>query len=264
MHAAQDADAVPTASFNDEKLYLVARIADDIAPTLADRAEDRDMACRMAWRMVRSYDPATEGEVLSAARIVSLSLTQLDLLRAGASSDLTATVKLRLIGTAVALNRSITQAERALARSQRTGEVRRPKLPIPDEKEPPTANTPAQAALADLGMRHARLRDEVARLEARAAKARQALKPRPAATTAPPEPQPQPLSRPFADPVEPAAPAQPPEPNRTAPSTRPGFDAVADFKRHVAAARHAHHGVRHNPGNLVVPRCDMPHPPPPA
>src|ERR1700733_13812352 len=101
MHAAQDADSVPAPAFNDEKLYLVARIADDIAPTLADRAEDRDMACRMAWRIVRSYAPTAEGEVLSAASIVSLSLTQLDLLRASASSDLTATLKLKLIGTAV-------------------------------------------------------------------------------------------------------------------------------------------------------------------
>src|SRR5579871_6093793 len=132
MHAVQDADSVHAPAFNDEKLYLVARIAEDIAPNLADRAEDRGMACQMAWRIVRSYAPTSEGEVLSAARIVNLSLTQLDLLRAAASSDLTATLKLRLLGTAVALNRSITQAERALSRAQRTEEVRPPPLPVVD------------------------------------------------------------------------------------------------------------------------------------
>ncbi len=268
MHAAQDADSVHTPAFNDEKLYLVARIADDIAPTLADRAEDRDMACRMAWRIVRSYAPTSEGEVLSAARIVSLSLTQLDLLRAAASSDLTATLKLKLLGTAVALNRSITQAERALSRSQRGEEVRRPKLPIPDEPDTPMSKNPAQAALADLGMRRARLRDEVARLEARAAKARQTLKPGAATTPAPLQAAPTappPLSRPIADPVEPAGPVkQSPAPNRAAPATPPDFNAVADFKRHVAAAQRAHRAVRLGCGNRAVPGREMPHPPPPA
>src|ERR1700722_11506619 len=62
MHAAQDAESVHTPTFKDEKLYLVARIADDSAPNLADRAEDRDMACQMAWRIVRSYAPTTEAE----------------------------------------------------------------------------------------------------------------------------------------------------------------------------------------------------------
>ena len=261
MHAAQDADSVHTPAFNDEKLYLVARITDDIAPNLADRAEDRGMACQMAWRMVRSYAPTSEGEVLSAARIVSLPLTQLDLLRAAASSDLTATLKLKLLGTAVALNRSITQAERALSRSQLAEDGRRPKLPIPDEPDTPMSENPAQAALADLGMRRARLRDEVARLEARAAKARQTLEPRSAITPAPiqaaPAPPP-PLPRPIADPVQPVEPS--PDPNRATPSTPPGFNAVADFKRHVAAAQRAHRAGRLSCGNHAVPGREMPRP----
>lgn len=256
MQTAPDADSVHTPTFNDKKLYLVTRIAEDLAPNLADCPNDRGMACQMAWRLVRSYKPTSEDEVLNAARIASLSLTQLEVLRAAAGANLTAALKLKLIGSAVALNRSITQAERALARSQRSEEVRRPKLPIPDRPETPVSDNAHHADIADLAMRRARLRDEVARLEARAAKATQTAKP---PTTAPAEPAPPPLSRPVANPVEP-----PPEPKAAARTVRSGCDAVADFRRHVAAAYPSHCATRQAGANRAAPRTDLPPPPPPA
>jgi len=247
-----DTDTIPPPTFDDEKLYLVARIAEDLAPNLATRPQDHGMACQMAWRLVRSYDPSCEAEVLCAARIANLSLTQLEMLRASANPDLTATLKLKLVGTAVALNRCITQAERALARSQRSDDVRRAPLPPLPKSQDPETDLPADTAPIDLARRRARLREAVAKLEARAAKA--AARPDPgeappqattAAEPAAPPDHPPPaevvkLTRPVADPVVPAAARPTPTPRRP---DQLRFDAAADFRRRTAEAHASHHAA---------------------
>jgi hypothetical protein len=257
MRAVQDTDTIQPATFDDEKLYLVARIAEDLAPNLATRPQDHGMACQMAWRLVRSYAPSCEAEVLCAARIASLSLTQLEMLRASASPDLTAALKLKLVSTAVALNRSITQAERALARSQRSEDVRRAPLPPLPKSEAPDTDPPADTSLIDLAKRRARLREAVARLEARAAKAAGRLDPdaasaRPADATAsepaaPSDHAPPPgvvrLTRPVAASVGPADGRRTQTPRQSERPNQPRFDPAADFRRRTADAHACHHAA---------------------
>src|SRR4051812_49406249 len=74
---------MPTAepTFPTDNAYLLIRIAGDLAPNLADKPQDQAAALRMAWQMVKAYHPGNEADVTTAARIVSLSMTQLDLLR---------------------------------------------------------------------------------------------------------------------------------------------------------------------------------------
>src|SRR4051794_5630699 len=120
-------------SYNDEKFYLIARIAGDLAPSLADRPQDRRPALQMAWRTVKSFHPGSEAEVIAAARITALSFAQLDVLRDAAQPNLTSVMKLRYINAATKLSRAISQDETVLARRQKAEELR----PVIQQAEQP-------------------------------------------------------------------------------------------------------------------------------
>ena len=158
-------NADPT--FEDEAIYLLNRIAEDIAPHLAERPQDRLMALQMAWRTVKSYAPGSEAEVLAAGRIVSMSFVQMDLLRETTKRDLTPAMKLRLVRGAVSLNREICQNERLLDRRQRVEERRpaRELSPEPARVSRGSGNEAATQALAEQAMEEFRLMQAVQRAQ---------------------------------------------------------------------------------------------------
>jgi hypothetical protein len=122
-------------TFTNERAYLADRVVRDIAPSLSGRPQDQEMAEKMAWRMVRSYAPTSEAQVLGAARAISLSLVQLDLLRESTNRDLTPAMKLRFINAAVSVGREVRGTEQALERRQRSDEFK-PAKDVTPESEP--------------------------------------------------------------------------------------------------------------------------------
>ena len=152
-------------TYPDQDMYLLTRIAEDIAPYLAERPQDRINAMQMAWRMVKSYAPASEAEVLNAGRIVSMSLVQLDLLRETTKRDLTPALKLQYVRAAVALNREISQTERLLERRQR-GQERQPARqfsPAPDRVSRASDNGAVAQMIAEQEMEAFRMGQELER-----------------------------------------------------------------------------------------------------
>ncbi|MBS0641946.1 MAG: hypothetical protein JSS43_18940 [Proteobacteria bacterium] len=241
--------AEPT--FTTEKPYLLARIAGDLAPTLADKPADRTHALQMAWRIVRSYQPATEAEVLGAARIASLSMMQLDLTReATQQADLTPTMKLKFARTVVALNSAVSQTERSLDRRQRV-EERRPldQQPVEPERINRTSNEKAvEDAFVAAGMEEYELMRAVMRQQQQAASPQQQQ-------AAPPAP---PRATPVADPVTPPAETATPTP----PPGRP--DIAEAFARHMGAVRAQHHeALRAAAAPAATPRTPGAGPRPP-
>ena len=224
MAATQAAE--PT--FPDERSFLLVRIAGDLAPHLADKPQDRSLAMNMAWRMVKAYHPCSEAEVTGAARIVSLSMTQLDLLRDATQADLTPAMRLRFVQVAVNVNRAIGQNERALERQQRAEErraVTRQAL-APERVNRSTNEDALREAMMDDAMEECSLMRAVHQQGVEAARSAEA------ADAAPPTQAAEPAQ---ADPADPAATEAPlaPQPDPAA--------MVAAFARqatHSYAQRH--------------------------
>ncbi|MFO1025245.1 MAG: hypothetical protein U1E70_08695 [Acetobacteraceae bacterium] len=232
--AATAAAAQPT--FTDEKTYLIARVAGDLAPTLADKPQDRNAAMQMAWRMVKAYHPSSEAEVIAGARIASMSMLQLDLGRDATQPELTLAMKLQCSRAVVSLSRAIAEAEDGLARRQLAEERRwRAQPPVEPERTNPTSS---QEAVDD-----ATVEQMMEQIDILRATVQQYY---PTDAIPPPDPDPAVPASPAADPDAPpspvADPVEPPAP-RTAPPKPPYPTGAAPFARAVAAAHAQHHAA---------------------
>ncbi|MFO1027840.1 MAG: hypothetical protein U1E70_21905 [Acetobacteraceae bacterium] len=154
-HTAERPSLLPKPpSFDDIKMYLIARLGDDIGPYLGDAPEDRLSVRRMAWNLVAAYAPQTEAEVLHGGRIVSLSFTLLDLLNDARRPGHTPALKLKYATTVVAVNRTICDAERTLERQKRAHcdegrQVHRITQPPHDHELDARVTAMAEAAMAE-------------------------------------------------------------------------------------------------------------------
>jgi hypothetical protein len=227
-------------SFDDEKVYLVNRIAGDIAPHLALKPEDQTNARIMGWNLVAAYSPQTEAEALHAGRIVCLSFAELGLLRDASAPNIAPALKLKYVAAAVSLNRTISESERVLERHKRAWkEEARPVDRLKPTPRDPEVDAQIEALTAQA------MADYLASVAA--AKA-QAGEPAPDDVVSAPDVTPdlpgmdalisaraaRPLFRPAADPVGPVA-----DPAARPPS--PDVDVVAAFRASVEASHAALH-----------------------
>ncbi len=97
----------------DPRDELFARIAGGLAAHFTPDL-DANALLTVTMRAVAAYQPQTQAELLGATRIVSLSLTALDLLRDAARPDMAPELKLQYIRTSVSVERAACQAERLL------------------------------------------------------------------------------------------------------------------------------------------------------
>ena len=227
-------------SFDDEKIYLVNRIARDIAPHLASKPEDQTNARIMGWNLVAAYSPQTEAEALHAGRVVCLSFAELGLLRDARAPGLAPALKLKYVAAAVSLNRTICESERLLERHKRAWkEEARPVERLKPMPRDPEVDAQIEALTAQA------MADYLASVAAAKAQAGEPaaddVAPPPDVTPVPPgvaasiSPRAaRPFSRPTADPVGPVAEAaaRPPSPD---------FDVVAAFRASVEATHAALH-----------------------
>ena len=118
--AFQLTDPFPPALSEPDDIRIALRVAEDIADNFATTGGDLHAARQAAMRAIGAYQPRNGAEVLHAARIVALSMTELDLLRTAAQPDIDPVMKLRFIREALRLERATAQAQRALSRQQET------------------------------------------------------------------------------------------------------------------------------------------------
>jgi hypothetical protein len=247
----------PKPTYSDENQFLVGRVADHVFPFLSSAPEDRLKASVMGWNLVAAYAPQTEAEVLHASRIVSLSFTELELLSEANKSDVMPQLRLKYIMAANALNRTICDTEKALARHKRDFQEERRDVERLTHM-PETSQALAQIdALAKAAVRQYQEAVDAARA-AKESAGGSATNPTPASApqqTAAPG---QPLSRPVAAPVQAeraktnGAPATSvtghPLPGRAAPPSaqspaapRTQADVAGELRRSIAAAHAAWH-----------------------
>ncbi len=106
---------------NDPNSGLFMRVADDLVPHFVHSPTSHGVAIvhTIAMRAVLSYLPNTAAELITAGRIVSLSLTSLGLLRDAAQPGMAPDMKLKHIRTAVAVERAACQMETQLERRRK-------------------------------------------------------------------------------------------------------------------------------------------------
>ena len=253
-------------TFDAEGTYLITHIGDRVGPYMATAPQDKLSANIMGWNLVAAYSPQNEAEALHAARIVMMSFAALDMLSDARKPGLSPTLKLKHIAAAVSLNRTISDSERSLEQQKRLfreerREVIRMERPRPEPALDPAAEAEIEAmteqAMRDYDETVAALRAH----QAAAAAAPPAAEPAPKSAAAPaavvnPSNQPAaPQPRPFANPLgahadwaaapRPATPyAGAPHPAQAGVASAPeaaAFDAAADLRRQIAAAKAAIH-----------------------
>src|SRR5689334_7798704 len=120
---------------SEEDVRIVVRIAEDIASRFATGAEDLPAAHATALRAIEAYGPRNNRELIQAARIVALSMTELDFLRVAAQPDLDPMVKIRLVREALKLERAAVENQRLLLALQAPPKpARRAKAEAPAEQ----------------------------------------------------------------------------------------------------------------------------------
>jgi hypothetical protein len=108
----------PEQTWDEDKAYLVMRMAEDIGSHFQFGPGDRTVSRVVTWKVIASYAPACEAEVLDAARVVSLSLFELDLMREAARPGTDLETKLRIAASVVSLDKAACQSAGVLARRQ--------------------------------------------------------------------------------------------------------------------------------------------------
>jgi hypothetical protein len=129
------ADAEVVKAFGGEAALAVRRLADEMTV----RHDDHHPVIRYAMAetavfSIISYGPETHGELMHAARLVSLSMMQFDLAHEAALSTTTIAEKVRLASAAMGLERTICQSEKLLTQRQAARKAAQP--PKPPTAEP--------------------------------------------------------------------------------------------------------------------------------
>src|SRR4051794_7164979 len=93
------------------------RIGEGIAQFLELKPEDQANVRKLGWNTVAAYAPENEAEAVHASRIVSLSHTELALLRDADKPE----QRLEYFKLALSVNRNITALERELLHLRRFG-----------------------------------------------------------------------------------------------------------------------------------------------
>jgi hypothetical protein len=117
--AASQANYLAAAMADPQTLCIAFRIAEDIADNFVTGPDDRPAARQLSLHAIGAYRPRDSVEMLQAARIVSMSMTHLGLLRAAAQPDVEPGLKLRYVREALRLERATALAERALTQRQK-------------------------------------------------------------------------------------------------------------------------------------------------
>ena len=121
--------------------YLMDFILSVLTPLLAAGAiPDIQLARRAAMEAIAAYNARAEDELVTAAQAVTFALTALDNLRLSMTSDLSLTMKLKLRGSANALNRSALNSTQALEK------IRHPKPAPAPRAAKPAASPPKEPA----------------------------------------------------------------------------------------------------------------------
>jgi hypothetical protein len=131
--------------FGAEEAGFIRRLADG----LAGKADGAAATGNVVIRSILSYQPETPDELLHAARLVALSMTQLDLLNA-AGAEAPLAVKSRLANDAMRLERTILQSRKAFAHARKEREARQTAAcPAAQPEAAPVvpARPPAQATV---------------------------------------------------------------------------------------------------------------------
>src|SRR4051794_40415453 len=126
---------------------LVGRMAEDISPFIATAQHDLLNARLLGWNIIATYSPQCEAEAVHAGRIVSLSFTELGLLRDAQQQGVPPELRLKYIAAAVSVNRTICDTERELRPQQRCGREEAPPI---NRLEPPARDHSADAQIEAL------------------------------------------------------------------------------------------------------------------
>src|SRR4051812_40719490 len=158
--AAEPTDA-SCVNFDAEDIRIAYRLSQDVAARFATSAHDLPAAQLAAQRAIDAYHPRDTAEMIHATRLVSLSMTQLDFLRAASQPDMDPLIKLRLVNYALRLEKAVVSSDRLLRLHQRPVKAAAekpapaasveadPPAPadlVPQEAPPPPADAPAEAA----------------------------------------------------------------------------------------------------------------------
>ncbi len=116
---------------------LLDRILMFLMPFFSGTAVDRKVIMESILETLGDYRPTTRVELLQAAQVIALSMSSLDSLGEAFSTELTASMRLRLRGGANALNRSAEQTLRSLDKRQAAEPVEAAQPPDPLPIDPP-------------------------------------------------------------------------------------------------------------------------------
>ena len=194
-------------------------VADHLIPLFKTGSTDDPLARDIAIGAIDAYRPETRADYVNVARTIAFSMAAIALLGDAAATDMPMPEKMRLLGRAVALNRSADQSERTMIQRRRYQQAA-----LPDELAEPHRETPATAA------------DETQMQTAIADAMNEYLgvRPAPSATAPMPMPTPEPARCPSPLPApDPAAPADLPRIER-----RPKPSAVAPAEASVTDPRY--------------------------
>ena len=145
------ADALVYRLFGSEEALAIRRLADEM--TLRHDEHHpviRHTMAEMAIRAMISYEPSTHGELMHAARLVSLSMLQSDLSHDVAQPTATVEQKIRLAGEVMRLERTICQSEKHFAQRQaarRAMVAQRPMAATPADGQPPPSTVPRDSSM---------------------------------------------------------------------------------------------------------------------
>ncbi|MFL5252258.1 MAG: hypothetical protein ACJ8AI_05100 [Rhodopila sp.] len=202
-HAARplSAEQAALAAFGEEEAIFVRRLAASLGGRHAGNTQEMGAAQSVVIRSIFSYAPESQDELLHAARLVSLSMTQLDLLSEAADPAATAPAKAKLATEAMRLERTILQSQKCLRQRQMERKAEQEAA----QQAVPKSRTPGDAPVCVV--------TPSATPKPAPAAASATSKPAPMAASQPPKPAPPPRPAPPAPSLPPRSPRN--RPSRT-------------------------------------------------